>query len=328
MRPFVCRAVRAVAPDMTTVVLAPATAAVPRFEAGQFVTVEFDVDGQTAGRCYTISSPPTRPDRIALTVKRTPDGAVSRWLHDGGLAPGDAVRVGAPQGAFTMAGHPAPAYLLLTAGSGITPALSMLRDRYDLAADCDVVLVHSHRAPDDVPYRSELDTIARHTPGIRVHYLRSQGPVPRRLTAPMLSSLVPDAAAREVLVCGPSGYRSAARSAVAELGVAANHCHEESFTVDVPEPAHSDDATFRVEFRDHGVTVDCPAGTTVLAAAMRAGVPWPASCAQGLCGTCKGVLLAGRVDLQHNGGIRPREIAAGKLLLCCSRPLTDLVIGS
>jgi ferredoxin len=65
---------------------------------------------------------------------------------------------------------------------------------------------------------------------------------------------------------------------------------------------------------------------TVLAAATAAGLMLPSSCAQGLCGTCKVTLRSGEVDMQHAGGIRPREIAAGKILLCCSRPLTDLVI--
>jgi len=74
------------------------------------------------------------------------------------------------------------------------------------------------------------------------------------------------------------------------------------------------------------VTVECPADTTILDAAMAAGLTLPSSCAQGLCGTCKSTLLAGEVDMRHNGGIRPREIAAGKVLLCCSRPRSDLVV--
>ena len=168
---FVCQAVRTVAPGMKTVVLAPSRAETIQFEAGQYVTVEFDVDGRAVNRCYTIASPPTRPERIAITVKRTPDGAVSRWLHDGGLGPGSVVRIGAPQGDFTIAAHPAPAYLLLTAGSGITPALSMLRTLYDLGAECDLVLVHSQRRAVEVPYRDELDWMARHVPGLRIHYV-------------------------------------------------------------------------------------------------------------------------------------------------------------
>jgi ferredoxin-NADP reductase len=329
---FVCRAVRSVAPELKTVVLAPRQASMIKFEAGQYVTIEFDVDGRSIDRCYTIASPPTRPGTIAFTVKRTDGGIVSRWLHGGGLVPGSVVRVGEPQGEFTLAAHPSPAYLLLTAGSGITPALSMLRTLYDLGDTCDIVLVHSQRHLADVPYRAELDWMARHVPGLRIHYLCSEES--GRLTPGALASLVPDAAAREVLACGPPSYRVAAREAAAELGCDAGRFHEESFSFEQSRPlvpstaASGDTAGFRVEFRDHGVTFECPPDTTLLDAAAAAGLTLPSSCAQGLCGTCKSTLISGEVDMRHNGGIRPREIAAGKVLLCCSRPKTDLVVST
>ena len=329
---FVCRAVRSVAPQVKTVVLAPRQASMIKFEAGQYVTIEFDVDGRSVDRCYTIASPPTRPETMAITVKRTEGGIVSRWLHDGGLVPGSVVRVGEPQGEFTLAAHPSPAYLLLTAGSGITPALSILRTLYDLGDTCDIVLVHSQRRLADVPYRAELDWMARHVPGLRVHYLCSEES--GRLTPSALASLVPDVAAREVLACGPSSYRAAAREAAVEIGCAAGRFHEESFSFEEARPLAPSTATsgatasFRVEFREHGVTLDCSPDTTLLDAAAAAGLTLPSSCAQGLCGTCKSTLISGEVDMQHNGGIRPREIAAGKVLLCCSRPKTDLVVST
>jgi ferredoxin-NADP reductase len=335
---FVCRAVRTVSPGVKTIVLAPRQASTVRFDAGQYVTIEFDINGQTVNRCYTIASPPTRPERIAITVKRTGEGAVSRWLHDGGMVPGTVVRVGEPQGSFTIAAHPAPAYLLLTAGSGITPALSTLRLLYDLAADCDIVLVHSQRRPADVPYREELELMAHYVRGLRIHYLCgdvdahvSRGVVAGRLGPDVLASLVPDAATREVFACGPEPYRAAARAALSLLGGAPHRFHEESFTFSEPGPVtptakSGPDGRFNIEFRDHGVTVPCGPDTTVLDAAQSAGLTLPASCTQGLCGTCKSTLVAGQVDMHHNGGIRPREIAAGKVLLCCSRPLSDLVV--
>ncbi len=75
-----------------------------------------------------------------------------------------------------------------------------------------------------------------------------------------------------------------------------------------------------------GRTFPCAPDEFILDAAFRAGMSPPSSCSQGMCGTCKTVLLTGEVDMQHNGGIRPREIAAGKVLICCSRPLGDVAI--
>jgi len=351
---FVCTALRSVAPGVLTVVLAPRSPSTMAFEAGQYVVVEFDVDGEPVQRTYTLASPPTRPERIAITVRRAAEGRVSRWLHDGGLRPGTQVRVSPPDGSFTRAAHPAPAYLLLTAGTGITPALSMLRELHDLGEVCDLVLVHAQARAEDTPYAEELAWIARQLPGLRVHLIcreASPGPFPSqtvvtgRIDAGLLGRLVPDVRTREVLVCGPPAYRESARAAAVELGAVPSRIHEESFLLDSAAliapagPAHAAEppgtgpgtpageaGTFSVVFRDHGVTVSCGAATTLLDAAASAGLRLPYSCAQGLCGTCKSTLVSGEVDMRHSGGIRPREVAAGKVLLCCSTPRTNVEV--
>jgi ferredoxin len=156
-----------------------------------------------------------------------------------------------------------------------------------------------------------------------------------------LSSLVSDAASREVLACGPESYRQAARAATTAVGCAPDRFHEESFTFEqqhqqaaesiaAPAPPAPGVALsgFRVELRHHGVTIECAPDTTILDAAAAAGLTLRSSCAQGMCGTCKSTLISGEVDMRHDGGIRPREIAAGKVLLCCSRPKSDLVVGA
>ena len=103
------------------------------YDPGQHLVFTFDIDGQVAERRYSICSPPSRPSLVAITVKRVPGGLVSNWLHDH-LRTGDTVRAQGPFGQFSMVRHPAPAYLFLSGGSGITPLMSMTRTLYDLAS--------------------------------------------------------------------------------------------------------------------------------------------------------------------------------------------------
>jgi ferredoxin-NADP reductase len=326
---FVCAAVRAITRDVATVLLAPRHPGTVGFEAGQYVTAEFEIDGRPVQRCYTIASPPTRPERLGITVKRSAGGVVSPWLHDGGLRVGTTVRLAPPQGEFTLEKHPASSYLFLTAGVGITPVLSILREAHDLGTDIDAVLVHWQRRGSEVPYRRELDLIAATLPRVRLHFICTDGFGAGRVDADVLPTLVPDLHRREVFVCGPDGYRDAVRAAAIAGGAAGAGIHEETFTfAAAPSPAVASGTTggYRVEFRTHGVAVDCSAHTTLLDAALSAGVELSFSCTQGLCGTCKSTLVSGEVDMNHAGGIRPREIAAGKILLCCSTPRSDLVI--
>ncbi|WP_030253973.1 hybrid-cluster NAD(P)-dependent oxidoreductase [Streptomyces violens] len=332
---LVCKQVHDVTADVRTFVLEPTEPQLFRHDPGQFLTLVLDIDGRPVERCYTISSPPTRPDLVTITVKRVPGGLVSNWLHDH-LSPGTTVRARGPLGQSSLARHPAPKYLFLSAGSGVTPVMSMTRTLYDLAHPVDVAFVHSARTYDDIIFRHELEFITATAPNFRVfHLLDERG---EQLNTEILREIAPDFFEREVFTCGPTGYMAAVRHMLSTESFDMTRYHEESFTFEEPlAPEHdtdTDTATdtaqsgqgYKVEFTRSGRTIDCDAGTPVLAAASRAGITLPASCAQGMCGTCKTTLLAGSVDMQHNGGIRPREIANNKILLCCAKPLDHLVI--
>ncbi|GAB2450508.1 hybrid-cluster NAD(P)-dependent oxidoreductase [Nocardioides hungaricus] len=353
---LVCAAVSDVTHDVKNFVFEPQDDRVFQFEPGQFLTLMLDVDGYRVNRCYTISSPPTRPHRIAITVKRVVGGPVSNWLHDN-VIPGSKVTAVAPLGTFTLARQPADKHLFLSAGSGITPLMSMTRTLYDLGSDVDVVFVHSARTPADIVFRSELAAIEAVMPNLRVaHVCENDYPSERwgglrgRLTPDMLRTLVPDLHERVTFNCGPVPYMESVRRILGGLGYDMARYHEESFSFDdparpggapppegvaydaiavAPPPSGTDDdsvTTYAVEFVKSGRTISCRADENVLDAALAAGLRLASSCSQGLCGTCKLVKLSGEVDMDHNGGIRPREIAANKILVCCSKPLSDLSI--
>jgi glycine betaine catabolism B len=343
------------------------------FEPGQFITLELDIDGESINRCYTISSPPTRPHTISITVKRVPGGKVSNWLHDN-LRAGTKIRVLGPSGEFTCARHPARKFLFLSAGSGITPLMSMSRAHHELGEDSDIVFVHSARTPDDIIFARELDLIASNQAHFRTAFVcervgaRTNWPgVTGFLTLPLLKLIAPDFMEREIFICGPAPYMQAVRHLLDEGGFDRRHYHEESFSFETvsevaaqlttahvadalqyasvpvtsesfaetraeasgfdPAPVPVETETrFKVSFAKSHREIECGSGQHVLDAAKKAGVRLPASCTQGMCGTCKVKLVSGEVSMKHAGGIRQREIDQGMVLLCCSKPLTDLVV--
>jgi glycine betaine catabolism B len=277
---------------------------------------------------------------------------VSNWLHDN-LQAGTAVRVLGPAGEFTCARHSASKYLFLSAGSGVTPLMSMSRAHHELNEDRDIVFVHSARTPDDIIFARELDLIAANQANFRTSFVcerveaRTNWPgITGFLTLPLLKLIAPDFMEREIFTCGPAPYMKAVRGLLDEAGFDRSRYHEESFSFeslaesaaqalneaahDIAEATPQDTAQtatrFSVAFAKSRRDIECGGDQHVLDAARQAGVRLPASCTQGMCGTCKVKLVSGRVEMKHNGGIRQREIDQGMVLLCCSKPLSDLII--
>ena len=346
---LICCEVRQETHDVKSFFFTAADASQFHFSPGQFITLELAIGGETISRCYTISSAPTRPHSISITVKRHPNGIVSNWLHDN-INIGSKIAAFGPNGEFTTADLKAEKYLFLSAGSGVTPLMSMTRAFHELAENQDVVFIHSARSPDDIIFRKELDLIAFNQPKFHAAYiceqitdaLRSPSDLSNmlagRLTLEALTQLVPDFKSREIFTCGPAPYMAAVRGILGAAGFDMAHYHEESFTFDAlpnsvqatetaAKPASSHDgAAFSVQFTKSERTLDCGANEFVLDAALKSGLRLPFACSKGVCGTCKSKLLSGKVDMKHGGGIRQREIDAGMILICCSKPLSDLVV--
>lgn len=351
---LVCRAVVPETHDVTTFLFGAHEDVGPRlfrFEPGQFLTFAFPIDGGTVHRCYTIATPPTRPDLVGITVKRVPGGPVSGWLHGGGLRPGDVVRASGPMGEFTSRLDGGRRWLFLAGGVGVTPLMAMARAAYDLGRDTDLILAQAARTPADIVFRDELALMARRRPKFRTAYLvEAAGAEPEwaghrgRISEPLLRLLAPDLPEREVLCCGPAPFMAAVRGILAGLGYDMARYREESFNFDelpaaeraavvaaeaeqdAEEAAPALPASFEIRFAKSDRLVSCGAEQTILDAARKAGLRLPASCTKGICGTCKSRKLGGEVEMRHGGGIRQREIDAGMVLICCSRPRSDVVI--
>ena len=341
-QPLVCIGLRQETHDVMSFTLRADEPTMLRFDPGQYVTLTAEIDGEPMSRCYTIASAPTRPDCLTITVKRVPGGPVSNWLHDA-VQTGTRLWVTGPHGRFSTAQHPARKYLFLSAGSGITPLMSMARTAVDLASTSDIAFVHSARTPADIIFRAELAHLQSSRYGFRVVAVCEQDSDveawhgPRgRLSLPLLRRAVPDLTEREVFTCGPAPYMDAVRSLLAQAGADPSRCHEESFDFTkavaadapvsvVPSP-QAETSAHSIELRRSARTIPCDAGTSILTAAALAGVTLPSSCGEGVCGTCKSTLVSGNVEMNHGGGIRKREIEQNKILLCCSTPTTDIVV--
>lgn len=329
---LVCLAVRDETRDIRTFVFAGRDGQYFDFLPGQYFTFDVPVDGAIEQRCYSISSSPLRPRTIAVTVKRVADGRVSNWLHDH-LRAGDVLRAMGPLGVFTPPPVLPDKLLLLSGGSGITPMMAIARAFAD--ADCgpDTVFLHAARTSADFAFADELRLLARSLPGFRLILLpESPGDgfdgLAGRIAPALMELAVPDLAERLVMCCGPAPFMAAAHTICRDRGVPDHRYVEESFDAVVEEPDECAPAMtgFSVSFSRQGKTITVGAGQSILSVARAQGVVLPSSCANGLCGTCKSKLVSGNVAMQHNGGIRQREIDAGLILPCCATPLSDVVI--
>jgi glycine betaine catabolism B len=212
------------------------------YKPGQFVTLTLKIGGEEVLRSYSISSTPSRPHSLEITVKRVPPasanvppGLVSNWLHDN-MKVGNKLQISGPLGKFTCFQYPSRKLLFISGGSGITPMMGMSRWICDTLATCDVVFFHSARTPADIIYHQELTLLSsRHKnfrPLVTVTQWKSgQGwlGLTGRLNANMVKLAIPDFMERTIFVCGPAPFMAAAKETIASLGFPMDNFHEESF---------------------------------------------------------------------------------------------------
>ncbi|MCP4820314.1 MAG: hybrid-cluster NAD(P)-dependent oxidoreductase [Shimia sp.] len=309
------------------------------YDPGQFLTLEIpasDHPGGVVHRTYTISSSPSRPRSITITAKAQPDSIGTRWMLDN-LKPGSRIRALGPAGLFSNVKSSSEKFLFISAGSGITPMMSMTTCMWDEGRELDVVFINCAKRPSEIIFRQRLEQMASRMPGLDLKFVVEEPDLYRPWTGYqgqfnqlMLGLMAPDYLDREVYCCGPEPFMQAVREALAGLGFDMDKYHQESFGAPVetveaqPElddVVLDDDSQAEIEFASSGVTAKVAETDTVLAAARSVGLNIPSGCTFGVCGTCKIKKTSGDVHMVHNGGISEDDIEAGYILACCSNPI-------
>ncbi|MDX2059712.1 MAG: 2Fe-2S iron-sulfur cluster-binding protein [Gemmatimonadales bacterium] len=309
------------------------------FVPGQFLNVAFWIGGARMIRSYSISSSPTRREYVELTVKREPRGAVSRHIVDL-LKVGDLIEAAGPVGKFTFDGTEADSVVLISAGVGITPMVSVTRYLTERAWAGDIFFIFTCRTPADFILGNEVATLQRANPKLHVAVTmtRSEGTGwkgPRgRITKELLTQTVPDLASRRIQLCGPLPMMEATKAILAELGVPPENLKTEQFGAVKPAPAAAGIALKPtapatgplVTFSTNNKSARIHADQTVLELSEELGIGIDFSCRIGTCGVCKVKMTSGEVDQAVQDALDDDDKANGIILACQAKPKSDIAV--
>ena len=221
-------------PDVKTFCLDNSSQEIPPHCPGQFVKICAQIEGRETWRSFTISSAPTAKGRLEITIKRNPAGELSNFLHDG-IEPGGSLTIKGPQGGFFFdADAHAEPLVLISAGSGITPMMAILRNLYDIGSTLKCTFIHGARAPADIIFHDECQRLAGVMPNLRYEVTLSQPSeswtgLCGRLDFEVVRDAVPDLAGGRYFLCGPGDFMDALRESLVAAGVPAKRIHTEQF---------------------------------------------------------------------------------------------------
>jgi ferredoxin-NADP reductase len=305
----------------------------PCAKPGQFLTFQWTVNGQRAPRSYTISSSPIHEDYIEITAKRVENGHVSLFLNEV-AKPGLEVEASGPYGRFYFDQSRHKSIVLIAAGSGITPMMSMLSCIDDLKLTNPVTLLYCVRTHKDIIFQDELVRLTSSLLNFKYEVCLSR-PHPTwkgrsgRLTEEFVSQYVSELKSPTFFLCGPKGFMDNACRILSTLGVHADRILQESFgeSKSCTKPSSGKDRMVeRVVFIQSEKVCQAFAGSTLLEVAEKNGVQIPYGCREGLCGTCCTRVLSGTVQIDVEDGLTTEQKNAGYVLPCVSRVTGSVVV--
>jgi ferredoxin-NADP reductase len=309
------------------------------FVPGQFLNVAFGIGGARMNRSYSISSSPTQREYLELTVKREPRGAVSRHMVDL-LKVGDLIEAGGPVGKFTFDGTEAGSIVLIAAGVGITPMVSITRYLTERSWPGDIFFIYTCRTPADFIFKDEVAALQKRNPKLRVAVTSTKAEGtdwngPRgRLTKELLTQTVPNLSSRRIHVCGPVAMMDATKAILSELGVPLDQVKSELFGATKPAIAAAGTTSKSsaaatgpvVTFSSNAKSAKIRADQTILELSEELGIGIEFSCRVGTCGLCKVKMTAGEVDMAVDDALDDDDKRNGIILACQAKPKTEVTV--
>jgi len=314
-----------------------------KYLPGQYLTMILSLDGEEVRRSYSLSSSPHIDQELSVTVKKIDNGKVSLFLVDQ-LKPGDEMKIMEPKGSFTteFKEENERKFVLFAGGSGITPLMSILKSALVTEPKSNIQLIYQNRNENSIIYKELLADLKNKYPDrLSITHVLSQPStdwdgLKGRLSKEQIvdifdqSQIIPDRVS--VFTCGPHGMMEIVDSALDLLNVDKKNRHKESFyssgssSKKTTEPAEEENSnlesmvTIVLDNEEHEVMVN--SNEFILETALDADINMPFSCQSGICTSCRGKLLSGKVKMEEPEGLSDEELEDGYILTCVSHPVS------
>jgi ring-1,2-phenylacetyl-CoA epoxidase subunit PaaE len=300
------------------------------YEAGQFLTFLIRVQGREVRRSYSMSSAPGVDNFPAITIKRVPNGEISRfWLDH--VKVGDMFESLLPSGRFVLEkdGDEQRDIVLIGAGSGITPLFSILKQVLVTKKETTVTLIYANRSEGHTLFWNDIrDWERRYSGRLEVIHVHSQPPddwdgIRGRINNTRLEQLISKslkypADRAKFFICGPFELMRSVEITLHYMGFSSGQIRKEIFVIDKmpPPPPVSNPHTISLTFHGAHYRLLVPAHTTILDAALQAGIRLPYSCKGGRCASCAAMCIGGVLHMSVNEVLTDRDLADGWILTC------------
>jgi ring-1,2-phenylacetyl-CoA epoxidase subunit PaaE len=320
-----------------------------RFLPGQYLTFRKFIDGAELRRSYSICSSPNEGD-LRVAIKKVENGKFSTYANEQ-LKAGDVLEVMPPMGNFTpRTEETGPKnYLAFVAGSGITPAMSILKWAMEKDSDSTFTLVYGNRSRNSIIFREAIEALKnKYMLRLRLYHVLSReymdiplfsGRLSAGKCAEFCEKLIDVNTIDETFICGPEEMILSVKQQLQDQGMPAAKIHIELFTSpDQPKAKHDkwvsahkadEGAKSRVSITLDGATFDMDIpfnGESILDAALRNGADLPYACKGGVCCTCRALVTEGEVEMEVNYALEHDEVEKGYVLTCQAHPRTERVV--
>lgn len=332
-------------PDTISVYLQQPAQSKIAYKPGQFLTLLIPVGGETVRRSYSMSSCPHTDKELCVTVKRVANGKVSNYLNDN-LKVGHELEVMEPMGSFALDLRPVQRHVILIgAGSGITPLMSIAKAVLRMESSSIVSLLYGNRNQESIIFKNALEELQKqYTNRFRVLHILSQpnpgwtgltGRLNRALVIKLINELPKlDVYRTDYYTCGPSGMMEEIEQALALLYVPKDKIHKESFattTDSTPKMMEEGDGEVKTQvvtliYEGNEYKVKVEPDQSILDAGLDMDIDLPYSCQSGLCTACRGKCVSGKVIMDEEDGLSEQEMKEGYVLVCVGHPLTSDVV--